>query len=376
MAGDELSRSEGRTLRSGDSGVGIPRSAGTEGARRVSAEETETYQRQQEDDERQRLLDHLQDLEAMRPYELPRFVRRLALWGGVALAAVVGLVLVTQVATLMASVETMVGPARWVLSTLGAVCGAVILWLTLRLAWALVRLRKSPEVNGAALEHLRERQVWQKLAVEHLDQAESKLKDYLMGYAINPGREQPLLAAGLTEEDVSELADARRHLLEDAFLPSDEWLVEYQRRFQDVLDSAARRRARHYGQRAALGTALVPIAAVDQALILYCCLRLVRDLLVIYGVRPAFGQTITILVRAIVQTYLGGEMQSLTEEGAEAALDAVAGSAEELVESAATAMASQVGAKLVEGGVNGLLVWRLGTRTISFLQPVSGSVQS
>ena len=192
---------------------------------------------------------------------------------------------------------------------------------------------------------------------------------------IGPDVRKPLLAAGLTEEDQHQLDEAKRYLLAEEFLPSSEWVVEYQSRFQDVLDNAARRRARQYGQRAALGTALVPVGALDQTLILYCCLRLVRELLVIYNVRPAFGQTATILARAIVQTYLGGEMQGLTEEGTEAGLEAVlGGSAEELLlGSAATALASQLGAKLVEGGVNGLLVWRLGTRTISFLQPVSGS---
>ena len=373
---EESSTSEDRPLRGGDTGVGIPRSVGVEGARRVSAEEAESDQRQQEDQERERLIDHLRDLETMQPYELPMFVRRLAFWGSLAVAAVVGLLLVTQVASLIANIEAMAGPLRWVLGTLGALCGAVILWLTLRLAWALMRLRKNPSVNGATLEALQERRFWQQLAVEHFDQAERKLKDYLTGYAIDTEAKQPLIAAGLTAGDLSELEDARRHLLEDSFLPSNEWVVEYRHRFQDVLDRAARRRARHYGQRAAFGTALVPVGVLDQVLVLFCCLRLVRELLVIYNVRPAFGQTATILARAIVQTYLGGEMQSLAEEGTEAALDAVTGSAEELVGSAATALASQVGAKLVEGGVNGLLVWRLGTRTISFLQPVSGSGRS
>ena len=311
----------------------------------------------------------------MRPYELPRFVRRLAFWGGLAVAAVVGLLLLTQVAALIANIEAMTGPLRWILGMLGAVCGAVILWLALRLAWVLVRLGKNPSVNGAALATLRERQVWQQLAVEQFDQAESKLKEYLADYPVDPEANRPLIAAGLTEEEVNRLHDAKRHLLADAFLPSSEWVAEYERRFQDVLDRAARRRASRYGQRAALGTALVPVAVLDQALILYCCLKLVREMLVIYNVRPAFGQTTTILAQAIVQVYLGGEIQSLAEEGA-AGLDGVAVSAEELAGSAATGLAPHVGAKLVGGGVNGLLVWRLGTRTISFLQPVSGSVRS
>lgn len=374
--GADSSTNLGRKLRGGDTGVGIPRSAGVEGARRVSAEETESHERQTQDEERERLAEHLLDLETMLPYELPSFVRRLAFWSGLAVAAVVGLMLVVQVAALVANIETMGGPARWVLGTFGALCGAVILWLMLKLVWALARLQRNPSVNRAALEALQERRVWRQLAVEHFDQAESKLKDYLTGYAIDLDACDPLLAAGLTKEDVYDLDDGRRHLLSNPFLPSNEWLLEFRHRFQDVLDRAARRRVRQYGQRAALGTALVPIGVLDQAMILYCCLRLVRDLLVIYNVRPVFGQTATILARAIVQTYLGGEMQRWTEEGTEAALDAVAGSAEEVMGSAATALASQVGAKLVEGGVNGLLVWRLGTRTISFLQPVSGSVRN
>ena len=135
----ESSPDASRTLRGGDTGVGIPRSAGVEGARRVSSDEAERNERQQRDEERDRLINDLPALETMRPYELPELVRRWAFWGGLAVAAVVGLLLVTQVAALIADIEAMAGPARWVLGGLGALCAAVILWLTARLAWALVR---------------------------------------------------------------------------------------------------------------------------------------------------------------------------------------------------------------------------------------------
>lgn len=98
-------------------------------------------------------------------------------------------------------------------------------------------------------------------------------------------------------------------------------------------------------------------------------MALIKELAFLYGLRPALGQSVAILARSILQTYLGGLLQDATEAAADTLWGEVS---ESLGDMAMRIPASipQVGAKATEGAVNGFLIWRLGKQTISLLQPV------
>ena len=372
--GNSPAANPSHTLRDGDTGVGIPASVGLEGARLITDDERVQQDRQEEDEQRERFRERLLELDAARGYVLPRFLRRTAFWLGLLVLSLLGLLIVTQVAALIADIGTMPGPWGWALGATGALCGAIVLWIALKFAWTLLQLQRNPAVNRAAIEALAERELWQRLALEEFESAEEKLRGYLAGYELDSKSATVLMASGLSNPELDELVAAKKYLLsDDSYLPSRDWVDEFQRRFQSVLDLSASRRAKSYAKRAALGTALVPVAIVDQAVVFYFCLKLVRELMVFYNVRPAFGQTATIIARAIIQTYLAGQIQQLTEDGTEALSDTVLGSADELAASSLTSIASTAGAKLAEGALNGMMIWRLGSRTISLLQPVRNS---
>ena len=360
-------------LRDGDTGVGIPTSEGIERATRLTDAEIARVAEREEQRQRERLKQQLQQLESVgNGLRLPPSVLRLATAAGILLAAVLGLLVATQVAALIADLRVIPTPWKWVLGGIGTACACVLLWMIFWLFVTLMRLRRNPSVNAAAVRALQERSAWQRFAEEHEQQAEAKLREYLTSYALEPGDRRRLIAAGLKEEEFKELVAAKRRLLDiDSFLPPADWLKDFVGRFQRVLDGAARRCAKSYGTRVALGTAMSPIAVVDQAIVLYTSTRLVRNLLVLYNVRPAFGQTATILARAIIQTYLAREIERIAEEGIDAASDALTNQSEELFGSAlGVGTATPFAAKLAEGATNGLLVLRLGDRTRSFLQPV------
>ena len=97
-----------------------------------------------------------------------------------------------------------------------------------------------------------------------------------------------------------------------------EGLEDFQEEFQGVLDHVAGRRIKQYALRVGAGTAASPIAMVDRMIVLYGCTAMVKDLFAVYHLRPALGQTVVILSRAVVQTYLSG----MIEEAAETAVDA------------------------------------------------------
>ena len=62
-----------------------------------------------------------------------------------------------------------------------------------------------------------------------------------------------------------------------------------------------------------LGTAVARVAAIDQAIVLYSSMALVKDLMAIYGLRPELGQATVILARSIRNTYLAGLLQEVSE---------------------------------------------------------------
>ena len=168
----------------------------------------------------------------------------------------------------------------------------------------------------AALHALRERQTWHRLATEHAESAETKIREYLGSYKLDAKARISLFAAGMNTREFDALTEAKQHLLSgELHLPPTDWLEEFSIRFQAVLDTIAERQAKSYGVRAAVGTALSPMPLLDQAVVLYSSLKLVHDLLVLYNLRPTPGRSVIVLARAILQTYLGGVAQDVTEGG-------------------------------------------------------------
>lgn len=86
---------------------------------------------------------------------------------------------------------------------------------------------------------------------------------------------------------------------------------------------------------------------------------MIKDLMQLYNLRPAFGQATIIFAQAILQTYLSG----IAEETTESVMDYIADSSGALVGSL-----SKVLEKASEGGLNAMLILRLGKRTISALK--------
>ena len=363
--------SPAQRLRGGDTGVGIPLSEGIEGARRLTDEEVASAAEREEELQRTHVERQLEQLTTVGGgLQLPATVVRITTVSGILLAGVLGLLVATQLASLIADLRTIPTPWTWALGGFAALSAGAITWIAISLVVRLVRLRRSPGVNVAAVQALQERNAWQRLAVEHANEAEAELRDYLNSYSLNSHNRKALTGAGLTEAEFDDLVAAKRRLLDDeSFLPPAEWLNDFVRRFQSRLDEAADRRAKLYGKRVALGTAISPFAVVDQGIVFYTSLQLVRNLLVLYNVRPAFGQTATILARAVVQTYLAGEIERLAEDGVDALVKELPGTSGELFGSALGTAASTA-SRLGEGAVNGLLIWRLATRAKSLLQPV------
>ena len=181
--------------------------------------------------------------------------------------------------------------------------------------------------------------------------------------------------------------DARRDLLEEPqTLSASEWLEAFSGRFQLILDAAAARRVRAYAVKVGVGTAASRFPLLDQAIVLYACMAMLRELLALYGLRPNAVQTALLLARSVMATYLSGVLQDVSDDAADAAATAADNLSEngalqdviaeagrgagEAVEAVGGGLLASLAGRAAEGALNGVLVWRLGARAIVQIQPV------
>ena len=345
---------------------------------RAEVEEHDRREQQEQEEAIRRELERKLLSDDAGRFRLPPALLGFLSWTLLAAASILGLALVGQGAAAVGSIRALPTPFDWIVGVAATAFALVLAALIVRLVWALMRLRRSPAVNLAGLRTLSERRQWQRLAVHHVDRARRELRRHLQEYG---GR---AAHPSLTDDDRTRLADARRDLLvEPPVLSASEWLEAFSGRFQSILDAAAQRRVRAYAMKVGVGTAASRFPLLDQAIVLYACMALLRELLMLYGLRPTPGQTALLLARSVVTTYLSGVLQDVSDEAADTAVTATDsltedGPLQDMITQVGRGASEAVGAgvlaplagRAAEGAINGVLVWRLGTRAIEQIQPV------
>ena len=374
------SPAENPPRRDGDHGLGIPRPSPGRG-RRVSRAEVEEHDRQEKREQDEAIRGELERkllCDDAGRFRLPPPLLSFLSWTLMAAASILGLLLVGQGAAAVGHIRNLPTPFDWIVGVAATAFALVIAALLVRLVWALMRLRRSPAVNLAGLRTLSERRQWQRLAVHHVDRARRELRRHLEEYETRATRSH------LNDDERTRLDDARRDLLvEPQTLSASEWLEAFNGRFQSILDAAARRRVRAYAVKVGVGTAASRFPLLDQAIVLYACMALLRELLMLYGLRPTAVQTALLLARSVVTTYLSGVLQDVSDEAADTAVTATDSLAEDgplqdMITEVGRGAGEAVGAgvlaplagRAAEGAINGVLVWRLGSRAIEQIQPV------
>ena len=374
------------TGRDDDSGLGDPRhqdpAPGGPGGRTLSRAELEKRDRIEREREAAEALRGLESADAGF-LRLPAAVVTTLAWGLMAVASVLGLVLVAQGAAAVGAIQALPAPFSWVAGGVAVVSAGVLAYLIVRLGLVVARVRRTPSLDLKLLDALDQRRRWQYLAVQRVDDARRALRSHLEEYDLRFVRRH------LGEVDAARLEDVRRRLVDDSDDRSSvEWLEAFGR-FQAVLDGVATRRVRSYAIRVGLGTAASRFAVLDQVIVLSACLALLKELLSLYGLRPSALQTGVLLARAVVTTYLSGVVHDVSEDVAATASGAGAadgladdGVFKDLVGKLGAGAGEAVGAagvlaplagRAAEAAVNGLLVSRLGTSAVRLVQPIRRS---
>jgi len=151
-------------------------------------------------------------------------------------------------------------------------------------------------------------------------------------------------------------------------------LNEFDSSIVSLLDIAAKKRIGTYAKSVALGTAASPIKLIDQLIVMYASFSLISELMRIYNLKPAFGQSAAILARSIVHAYLSGAIGEHIGSGFESVAESVESVYAELGMSGTASVGSgimgAIAPKVAEGGLNGLLIWRLGKQAQKLLRPL------
>lgn len=360
------------TLREGDTGLGLPDFVPQE-VRRLTVLETQQHEKQREEDWRSQFERKLAELEAANAsnFQLPAGVRSFMAAAVLLGVCFLSLLLITQMLDAAANLKSLPTGARWAVGSVVTLIGGVVAYYLGRMGMLFFRLKTQQQLNIRALNILAERRQMQALAEEKSRDARRLFTSYLRDYPVDREPLEKFAALGLDAESVIKLRAARERLLNVEYAEtSKQWLDEYRDSFQSVLDEAAKARVWNYALKAGVATSTSPYPLLDQAIVLYTCTSMIGDLMKLYNIRPALGQTGVILGQAILHAYLVGVFDDAANTAANTMSETLKGMAHTGPEMVGLRAAKFVSAKLAEGTINGMLVRRLGRQTVRMLQPM------
>jgi len=365
---------EEAAIRKKDTGLGQPDfepiSQDRQNIKNISHEEMDSLRLDQEDLRRQ-FEEKLLEFEKT-GIRIPVAIYRTVLWIMIFTGAVLGLFMIVQGVRFAGQVSSLAFPWNVLATALFLFFLGIILLVVVMVLKKFLAFKTLARIDLKALNKLAERKRFQQLAQRKKDEARGVLAGYLQDYNINDPR---TAVPGLEKADLKKLVLFRQSLMDKkGYVDSARWLREFNESFVHVLDKAARKRIRAYTSTVAVGTAASPVKFIDQMIVLYASLKLIGELLEIYNLRPAFGQSALILSRAIIQAYLSGVIGEQSETGVEAFSDYYESIFGEISFatgiSAATDATRFILPKVSEGALNGFLIWRLGRQAQKMLRPL------
>lgn len=284
---------------------------------------------------------------------------------------------------------------QWLFCAGGSICLLIILVVLCKIGILWFQIKTN---NITML--LEKRQYLQETATdqERIAYAREKIKEWLREFNFNEeyttktlfgkkkigSDKQIFLALGMEEVDILKLDAARNELLQRDKPPID-WLRDFQDRFQSKLDDLAKQRITAYYYKVMWGTAISPRAMVDQLIVILACASMIHDLLRIYKLKPAPGQSLFLLAHAFFNVYASGEMQDKTryvadniEDLTKKGFEHIKGDLLNVAGPTLFAGLPIIGrsllfltTKFAEGSINAMLIWNLGRTIVKWVQPTT-----
>ena len=291
---------------------------------------------------------------------------------------------------------------QWLFFICGGICTIIIIVVLAKITilWRTIK-------QNSIARLLNERKKWRTESSSANLQTQEKVKELLTQYLLefdfsanmpkskdkfgrkpNKSDRNTFIQLGMSDAEIDQLQKTKDELLNP--LPHQvkspgEWLKTFQSDFQSKLDELAKNRISAYYYKVLWGTAISPRAIVDQTIVLLACTSMVHDLLRIYRLKPAPGQTLFLLAHAFFNVYAAGSAQDKAETVANTVVDVLANGYKRLEDRSdilKTAGLSAIGevpiigkaiksvtGKVAEGAFNAMLLLNLGRKSQQWIQP-------
>jgi uncharacterized membrane protein YcjF (UPF0283 family) len=317
-------------------------------------------------------------------FTVPKWLQSTINSATILVGAILLLFVVAQISSIFADIATMPLIGQWLVGLLGIAFGVTVIVIAIKIGLMLYRFNKSPAINMLTLKVLNERIEWQNMSIEAHNKAKTALKKYLKNFSLNEDTKRHFIVFGMTSEDFDKLIETHNKLCDNSYTGgNDKWIKQFQDDFQTKLDNLAKRCINAYYYKVLTGTALSPNPTVDQIIVITACLSIIHDLLQIYQVTPATGQSLVILSRAITLSYIGGNIQDWAKTTTDTAgtvlktgIDKITADLTKIFGTKIVdalpiigSITAPVTAKIAEGTLNAILIQRLGKNIITQLQP-------
>jgi uncharacterized membrane protein YcjF (UPF0283 family) len=362
-------------VRPGETGLGVPPDFKPPGAKEIGEDELEPTPQEPVESKGPASEDVDRIWKLGRTLPMLSNLLKVGLWISILMGGVLGLFIVNQGTQFVLSVAELSQPWKSLAIIGGVFSVAMITAVIVRLIWLLSTVKASKTLEllpTAALderEHVRD--LSGKVARKQREEARQLLKSYLIEYPLADNGKDSLDALGMSRREVEALKRSHGNLCDEMRpVTTDQWLHDFENDFQKQVDGIADRLIKRWAKKVALGTAASPLSLVDQLIVLYASYAMINDLIRLYNLRPVLGQTAVILVRVVVQTYLSGIMEDVSEQTADGMMNAY----EEWIGEAAGILGGAARAvlpKTAEAALNGMLIWRLGKHAIKIMRPIA-----
>ena len=254
----------------------------------------------------------------------------------------------------------------------------ILVFMLYKIISLMFHLRTFTQISGKALQELREREELRRLSIQRKSEARKKLMELIK----EDSKEQEKLFSAFGED---KLSNAKVSLLNDHCTDRD-WIKKFVKEYQDKVDKLAKDIVSRYSWKAATAATASPFVALDQIIVLATCVTMLKDLFILYNLRPTWDKNLLLMTRIVIHVYATGFWQDFSKAGVDALdkgidtfIDNVKNTKMEgIMTKAGSSIGGMLGGKLgniVARGVgecvmHKITVGRLGEAAIRMLQPV------
>jgi uncharacterized membrane protein YcjF (UPF0283 family) len=272
------------------------------------------------------------------------------------LTAFFGFYIFCQAINTVALAQTMPNWAKYIFLPPLAICGLLIVIVFFRLIWSWYSLNKFVQVSFDELKTMSMRQETRKEATHYSKKARKILKGYLDTYPFH------LIEKGrfpINSDKLKDLTQSRDFLL-NLNTSTNNWIDKFNDSFLTQLDVIVSDKIKKQAVKAALAIIASPLRILDAIIVLCLSLELLKDMCKIYNLRLGGLALPVLFVKVIRNAFIGEVASQLTDE-----LPNIFGT------TIGSSFFKLAGAKITEGGINALFMFRLGRSAQKLLRPLS-----